>query len=331
MSEQEKIDAVLEKVEKLLRLAALNPNEAEAASATTKAQELLAAHNLSMDAVTEKSSSGTRLKEEFEGGRFEWQKDLWNAVASMNFCIHVTRQVFVQSPLGTQMEYMRNEAGQRVRVRGMWQSRHQVVGRKLNVKATFAMATYLEGVCDRLVKERVKQTNERANGRWANSYREGIVERIIGKLYDRRAELLDEDRRKHFEAQKRAAEATANSGISLSNALTLSSFTEQEENANIDLMWGEGTAAKWAEEQAREAAAERAAEEEYTKWAAANPEKARKLEAERKAKAERDRERKAKRYFRNKDDRAWLEGYHKGDEVSLDQQAEQRKTAGLLR
>jgi hypothetical protein len=331
MSNQEKIDSILDKVEKLLRLAAVNSNEAEAASATAKAQDLLAAHNLSMDAVTEKSSSGSRLKEEFEGGRFEWQKELWSAVASMNFCVHVNRQVFVESALGTQVEIRRNDEDMRVTVRGMWQSRHQVVGRKLNVKATFAMATYLESVCDRLVKDRVKATNERANGRWANSYRQGIVDRIIGKLYDRRAELLDEDRRKQFEARTRAAEAMANSGISLSNALTLSSFTEQEEDANIDFMFGEGTAAQWAADRAREAAAERAADEEYTRWAAANPEKARKQEAERKEKEERARQRASKQHLKGKDSRAWLEGYRKGDEVSLDQQAEHRKAAGMLK
>lgn len=331
MSEQEKIDSILEKVEKLLRLAAVNSNEAEAAAATAKAQDLLTAYNLTMDAVTEKSSAGSRVKEDYEGGRFEWQKDLWGAIATLNFCVHIVRQVFIASPLGTQFELTRNEAGLRVKVRGMWQTRNIVVGRKVNVKATYAMATYLEGVCDRLVKERVRNTNERANGRWANSYRDGLVQKITGKIYDRRAELLDEERAKRFEEQKRAAEAMESSGISLSNALTISTYADQEDDANIDLLFGEGTSAKWAEERAREAAAERAAEEEYTRWAAANPEKAAKVEAERKEKEERARQRKSKSYFKQKDSRAWLEGFKKGDEVSLDQQAEQRKTAGLLK
>lgn len=331
MSDQEKIDSILEKVEKLLRLAAVNSNEAEAAAATAKAQDLLTAYNLSMDAVTEKSSGGSRVKEEYEGGRFEWQKDLWGAIATLNFCVHVVRQVFIESPLGTQFEGRRNAEGRYVKVRGMWQTRHYVVGRKVNVKATYAMAQYLEGVCDRLVKERVRNTNERTNGRWANSYRDGLVQKVIGKIYDRRAELLDEERKKRFEEQKRAAEATAGSGISLSNALTISTYADQEEDANIDLLFGEGTSAKWAEERAREAAAERAAEEEYTRWAAANPEKAAKLEAEKRAKDERARERKSKTYFKSKDSRAWLEGFRAGDGVSLDQQAEQKKAAGLLR
>lgn len=328
------VKSVLEKVEKLLRLAASNPNEAEAASATAKAQDLLAAYNLDMAALEENTGDGKREKEELDGGRYEWQRDLWGAVADLNFCFYLNRTVFIESPLGTTKEYRShtNEDGvERWRyVRGMWRHQHHVIGRKVNVAATKAMSTYLESVCDRIVKERVRNTNERANGRWANSFRDGLVARVLGKIYDRRADILNEEQLKR-KAQMDAAAASAAAGASTSTALTLASYAKSEDDANIDFVYGEGTSARWAANRAAEAAAQRAAEEEYTRWAAANPEKARKQEEERKRKAERDRQRQNRSYFKNKNTGAWLDGHRAGESVSIDQQAEQRKAKGLLR
>lgn len=328
--ESEKLDGVLDKVEKLLRLAAANPNEAEAAAATAKAQDLLAAYNLDMSAVEERGSDGKRMKEEFEGGRHQWQQDLWKAVARLNFCIYFAQTVFIETPLGKHTDLVKTESGRMRVARGVFQYRQTVVGKKVNVAATRAMASYLEGVCDRIVKERVRETNERPNGRWANSFRSGVTERVVLKIYDRRRELIDEETRKAFEAQERAAEYNAGN-VATSTALTLSSYTEQEHDANVDFIYGEGTSAKWAADRASKAAAARAADEEYTRWAAANPREAAKEEARRKREAERDEERRNKRYFKGKDLGAWSEGWKKGDDVSLNQQAESSKVAGLIR
>lgn len=325
---------VLEKVEKLLRLAASNPNESEAASATAKAQELLAAYNLDMAALEENTGGGKRAQEELEGGRFEWQRDLWNAVADLNFCYYFNRTVFIETALGTVKEYRTYTGEDGVRrgrtVRGMWRHQHHVVGRKVNIAATKVMAAYLEGVCDRIVKERVRSTNERANGRWANSFRDGLVARVLSKIYDRRADLLTEEQKKR-KAEMDAAAAAATASTSMSTALTLSSYARSEDDANIDFVYGEGTSARWAAERAREAAAERAAEAEYTRWAAANPEKARKLEEEKKRKDERRRERENRSYFKDKNTGAWLEGHKAGESISIDQQTDHAKPRGLLR
>ncbi len=328
------VKSVLEKVEKLLRLAASNPNEAEAASATTKANELLAAYNLDMAALDENTGDGKRAKEELDGGRLEWQRDLWTAIADLNFCYYFNRTVFLESPLGTVKQHKSyvDELGNKHwrDVRGMWRHQHNLVGRKVNIAATKAMATYLENVCDRIVKERVRNTNERSNGRWANSFRDGLVARVIGKIYDRRAEVLSEEQLKR-KADMDAVAASAASGVSMSTALTLASYAKSEDDANIDFVYGEGTSARWAAERAAQAAASRAAEEEYTRWAAANPEKARKQEEERKRKEERQAERESRSYFKNKNTGAWLAGHEAGDKVSLDQQTDHSKAKGLLR
>lgn len=331
MSEMtDEIKNVLEKVEKLLRLAAANPNEAEAASATAKAQDLLTAYNLDMAAVEEVSGgTGKRAQEDLLGGRYEWQRNLWEAVAELNFCTYWNEHVFIESVLGTAKEYRKIEGSWRW-VRGMWQHQHRIIGRVVNIAATKAMATYLENVCDRLTKERVRNTNERANGRWANSFREGLTHSVISKIYDRRAHLLDEERRQHFE--RMASAATQTSGeMSTATALTISTYSKSEREANIDFRYGEGTSAKWAARRAEQAAADRAAEEEYTRWAAANPEKAAKEEERRKAKREREQERFTKSYFNKRNVGAWAEGHKAGKNVSLDPQADQVKPRGFLK
>lgn len=328
--EDDKIGSVLDKVEKLLRLAAVNPNESEAAAAAAKAQDLLAAYNLDMSAVEERGSDGKRLKEEFEGGRHEWQQDLWRAVARLNFCLYFAQTLFVESPLGKSRDIVTDENGRKRFATGVYQYRHTVVGKKVNVIATRTMATYLEGVCDRIVKERVRDNNERPNGRWANSFRSGITEKVVLKIYERRRELISAEEAKIFEAQKRAAEARAGS-LSDSTALTISTYTAQEHDANIDFFHGEGTSAKWAAERAAQAAADRAADEAYTQWAAAHPKEAAKEEARRKREEERDHQRHSKQFFKGRNVGAWAEGWKRGDDVSLNQQAEGTKVAGLLK
>lgn len=325
------IKAVLQKVEKLLRLAASNPNEAEAASATAKAQELLAAYNLDMAAVEENAEGGGggRMMENLAGGRLEWQRHLWSAVADLNFCFYLNQQIWINTPLGAAVE-LRKINGVWKKMRGMWQHQHRIVGRQVNVAATKAMATYLENVCDRIVKERVKNTNERPNGRWANSFRDGLAMKVVGKIYDRRAQVLTDEQIKR-KAEMDAASASTMANTSTSTALTLATYAKSEGAANLDFVYGEGFSARRAAEQARQAAADRAAEEEYTRWAAANPEKARKQEEERLRKEERRRERESRSYFKNKNNGAWADGYRAGDQVSIDQQADHTKPKGYLR
>ena len=82
------MERVVEKVRKLLSLAAKNTNEAEAASATAKAQELLVAYNLDMSAIGEGGESGAREDAKQRGGMYIYERKLWQQIAELNFCFY---------------------------------------------------------------------------------------------------------------------------------------------------------------------------------------------------------------------------------------------------
>lgn len=296
---QEAQDAI-RKVEKLLKLAAKNPSEEEASSAAAKAQEMLAKYNLDM-AMVERASGESAKREQamFDGGLYQYQRDMWQAVASLNFCMY-----------WHEIGYDWN----RKTFRRTTTYKHRVVGRTVNVRSTVAMSEYLLQAVERLTRERVGDPSQYFT-KWAHSYREGMVARVEGKIYARRKELLSEAKQKEMEAAMKAAKAGMSTG-SDSTALTLSTYSDQETDANIDFVYGEGTSARWAANRAERAAEERAKEEDYTKWAAENPEKAR---------AEEESKRKERRATGGKvskkvDWGAYNAGYKAGDKVSLDQQ-----------
>lgn len=306
----------IEQVEKLLRLAGKNQNENEAAAATAKAQELLVKYNLDMSIVEQNSgaSSGKREDTKFEGGLYHYQRDVWEAVAELNFCMYWN-------------QYQYDDERTKHRRRASFRFQHRVVGRTVNVVATRGMADYLLGAIERMTRERFPEPSQFFTRR-ANSFREGLAETVIGKIYDRRRHLLAEDKKKERDA-KRAAEKMEREGVSTATGLTL---RKSEEDANIDFLYGEGTSAKWAQQQADAAAEAEREEAEYTAWAKAHPEEAAKKEEERRKERRRGGFGRASyRDSKARDYGAYYEGQDKGKGISIDQQAEQRKTAGLLK
>lgn len=329
--------AVLEKVEKLLRLAdqQANSNPAEAASAAAKAQELLLVHNLSADLVGNgEEASGKRADEKVRGGFYEYQCDLWNAVAELNFCFHFVSGQWVRKRVRRRDPYTWDYINS---VEDSWERAHRLVGRVHNIAATKAMARYLEAAVERLVEERIKGQNNLRFSRFAVSYREGAVSNIIERIYEKRKEMLREEARKEAEALKRAEEA-GRKGVSTETAVTIASLTQSERDANVDFMMGEpGYSARQRAERAAQAAAAKAAQEEYTRWAAAHPEEAaaeekmRREEAEKTAKRRRGRARinsgsSSKEYDIN----AYYAGRDAGEKIGLDPQTGGTKTAGAL-
>lgn len=253
---------VIAKVEKLLRLAARNSNQEEAASAAAKAQELLAAYNLDMAAVAEHGNpDAQRAKELFEGGKHKWEKKIWSWVARLNFCLHWQQENFYESPLGTHTGVVRNEDGTGRIAKGVRRWEHKIVGRRVNVIATKHMASYLTDVTKRLTREECKKRGVPTRSAWANSFSEGIGDEIAYRLAVRRQERLDEETLAQQKVREEALKAAKDMGHSAATALTLSTYVDQEHDANIDFVYGEGTSAKWAAERARRAAAARAADE----------------------------------------------------------------------
>lgn len=311
---------VIDKVEKLLRLASKNSSEAEAAAAAAKAQELLAAYNLDMAAVEQGGGqSGAREDAKLKGGVYQYQRDLWYAVAELNFCLYWTQQVWVKLTKrrkgwdGTLREYTDHKR--------QWQ--HRVVGRKVNTAATRAMAEYLEQAVERLVRERLgPNQNHMLFSRWAVSYREGAAANITERLWARRSEAIAREKARETEAGR--------AGVSTATALTLVTYSSQEDDANFDFIYGEGWSAKQAARRAEAAAKAKEAEDAYTAWAAAHPEEAAKGEAKRKAEEERRARRRTSR-GKDYDVSAFYAGYDAGKSISLDQQVSDPKPAGMLK
>lgn len=120
--------AAVGKIEKLLKLADKAGTPAEAAAAAGKAQELMELYNLEAATIERASGkTGEREKAMVSGGMYQYQRDLWDEVARLNFCMYFTRrQRVVVRPNYRPMRFM-----------------HQLIGRKVNVAATRVMGEYI--------------------------------------------------------------------------------------------------------------------------------------------------------------------------------------------
>lgn len=315
-------DRDLERLQKLLNGAASGRTAEEAASFAAKAQELLERYNLDTSQVLEAKVGGAaREKAAYEGGFFKFQQYLWESVAEINFCLWWHQRYLTSQP----RHRSRRENTPYYLRRATYGHRHVLVGKKVNVAATVAMAGYLEQAVERLVRERLGSGENELPlwGAWANSYRHGIVTQICRKLRARRNEALAEEQRRR-DAEDRAAD-----GSSVSNAVALNVYVDAETDANMDFLYGEG----WSARRAAEAAERRARRAAYVKWAEEHPEEAAAAEARRRKQSRRgggvgSRGGRGRSDYR--DSSAYWAGYDAGKSVSIDPQAGTHKPAGLL-
>lgn len=343
---------VLPRIEKLLKTFDKGKNSEdqhilnEAHSAMAKAQELLVAYNLSADLVGQGGEDGVREEQKLEAGGRDYERDLWRAVAELNFVLYFrsgeTKVTAYKRTRGDGSKYIEREE--------RYQHLHRLVGRKVNVLSTINMARYLEQAIERLVDERVGMDSGRE--RWMRHnivFREGAASTVTDKLYQRRQELLDEEAQKQRDAEEAARQAGM-AGASTSTALTLSSHTQAELDANNDFArgWEPGKTAQrraeWQAEQAARAERERLAREAHVQWCKDNPEEARALEEEAQREREEDEKREARNAKRRKgysdrwtqaDEKAYTErqyfrmGAEAAEKISIDQQAEHKKRPSL--
>jgi len=321
---------VTEQIEKLLRLAGKNTNEHEAASALAKAQALAEAHNLEIGSIEAESgvTDGRREDAKVRGGMYKFQQEIWHEVAELNFCLYFA----FRASVWRDRRYRSRWGGTERRQFWGHEWRHRLVGRRVNVAATRAMAGYLEQTIERITRERLHGDNTQLFSRWAVSFRRGLAQRLVEKVTERRRQKLRAERQKEKEAHEKAQK----SGLSTSTSLTLTSMVQRERDANIDTLYGEGTSAEWRAERQAAAQAEREAEEAYTAWAKANPEEAAKEEREAEARERRNAERRTGRRTSssgarsNTDWSAYHAGYEKAADIGLDPQTEDRKPVGRL-
>lgn len=317
---------VLAKVEKLLRLAAKNQNEHEAAAASSKAMELLAAYNLESATIDiEGSDSGKRAQEELMGGFYQFERDLWRSISDLNFIWYYTQTKFLRTD--------EDRAGHRNKFRRKAQQ-HVLIGKVVNIAATKAMAGYLLQAIERITKEKTAELGVHLRSSWAVSFRRGTAERVIEKINRRRWDMLEAEEKRQAEAVEKARRE----GSNVETGLTLAGVKEKEDEGNYDFVYGKGA---WAERNARrrkaredQARATAEAEATYTKWAAEHPEEAAKEERRRNAEA-RSRGSRRGRYraapqFKG-DWSAYSMGRSAGEKIGIDPQAEGSRAKGELR
>lgn len=306
-------DAILQKIRKLLDLSAKNPNEHEAAAAAAKAQELALQHNLDISLAEREGGRDGRREDELVGGGFyQWQQELWGAVARLNFCLYWSQKF--RRPNGV------DSKGRRA----LYGRRHRLVGRSVNVQTTKFMAGYLEAVADRLTRDRFPG---RKLDNHSMSYREGVAYRLRQRLDARRYELLAKEREENDRRRNEAERA----GVSFSTALVISTLAKAEEDANKDFVYGEGYSARQMKVRAEAAQERRENEKAYVAWAAAHPEEARKKEEKQRKVEEREERSASRRRFGRVDDYAFWQGAEAAEGVSLDPQAEGRQTKKIGR
>lgn len=326
MSSQEltpEAQKALQTVEKLMRLAGKNTNQHEAASATAKAMALLAEYNLDMSILEQGGGEkAVRTDEKMTGGLYKYQRALWEAVAELNYCFYWNQYTY-----DPEKKRKGKDRWGDPKSKGGYTFQHRVVGRKVNVVATKNMAQYLEATIERLTRARLNGDGTQFFTKWAIAFREGIADEVIYKVYEERQKMLDADKRRRMEDERRAKQATK-AGASTSTALSLDTIAKSEHDANCDFMWGEGWSARQHAARAEAARKQAEADAEYTKWAEANPE-----EAAAEEKKRREERRKRHRTSWNagtgrsaqderKDSGAYWSGREAGKAVSLNPQTE---------
>jgi hypothetical protein len=244
-------DNVIRKIQKLLALGQ-SPNEAEAALAMARAQELLAKHNLEFAVVTATAVAGGTVAPAEEkrekakvsrSAQYRWQRDMWAAIAEANFCWHWITDVF---------EGKRGVG----RMSKVPVKRHMILGRESNVIAVRLMGEYLEDTMERLLPF----PNSERMSRAANSWKSGCAERLVERI--------------QLQAEQRKADSDACKPTGATTALVLRDVYTSEYQANYDACYGAGhyaqrmlADAEWeAEREEREAQAVLDREKAEREW-----------------------------------------------------------------
>ena len=331
-------DALVRKIQLLLNLAARTEgNEAEAAAAMGKAQELLAAYNLDLSTIQDKVVAGGTAAREAESKRdyavikrsamYKWQQRLVRALSEANYCVYwvheTTEKAYIPPSNRKSWRDYDDKGCADIQVK-----RHRVLGRVANTTAVLIMTDYLMDVIERLLPYPQQERLSRS----ANSWREGCADRLIQRIQAK------------TEAMRKADYATQGETI-YTTAIQVADMARKEEAANYDHRYGAGA---WARKLAADAEYNakyddaywnRIAEENEQKRLAARaaetPAQKAKREREEAAQARRNdrywdaQERKADREASRRDGAAYRAGQAKGAEIGLDGQLSATTTKEL--
>lgn len=231
------IESIIRKIEALLNTKGCT--EAEAGARTEKAQELLEKYNLDMAQIGAKEGANHRRKDTRKtGGLYGWQRDLWSAVASLNFCHHISIK---GTGKGSKYE-------------------HRIIGSHVNVVSTEVMAQYLQDTIERLAQEWSRERGYTSVFvRDAIAFREGAAMRVCNRLAVRRDEQVQKANKAKAEEEARAKHP---SYTPTSNAVTIVDVMGTEADLNNDYLNGL-TPGTTAERRREHALARMRADENY--------------------------------------------------------------------
>jgi hypothetical protein len=337
-------ESIVRKIQLLLNLGSRSEgNEAEAAAAMARAQDLLAQYNLDLATVQDTLVAGGTAAREAEEKRdyarskrsamYKWQQKLVRTLAEANYCVYwvaeVSEQAYVAPSYRSSKHGWEDENGHvTVRVK-----RHKVLGRLVNTTAVMIMVDYLLDTIERLLPY---PNNERLS-RDANAWREGCSDRLVERITAKAEAMRTAD----YATQGEAAYCTA---------IQVADLAKKEEAGNYDAINGAGA---WARRLAQRAKLDAywSAENVAVREAEAQERLAAKLLAESPAdRARREREeakeaarsaryserywaradRQAERAEAKRDSAAYREGRRKGDAIGLDSQVGAGKSTPSL-
>lgn len=328
----EEEQAMLRKIARLLTLAGNTPSPEEAASALGKSQELLERLNLDMAGFERAHRDDNRRRHAIllaENG--EWGREIWDNIGSLNFCLYWRNKLFDLTIRKLAPEQLKGLSAARLRKANTTGLHcHNLIGREINIQSTIAMAGYLENALNRMVSEYCRRTLRLPNSDWVKSYRSGAADAVIAAIVDRRENI---SRREADAIREQANEISEMAQTaSLSTALTLTSVTQTEFEANYDLACGPGAWAKRQAKRKQEEAIDAERLARRTKWAAANPEKARAAEERRRERQQAAEDRLVTKRIGAGGNTAYLTGHRDGKKISLDVQVDtdRQVSAGAL-
>ena len=312
-------ESIIRKIQKLLALSN-SPNEAEATLAASRAQELLAQHNLEyamvQDAVVQGGTNQPQQQEKRDKVRmkrsamYRWQRDLWKVIAEANFCWWSLIEVWEDSPYKKDVKRL--------------VKRHLILGRESNVIAVQMLGEYICDTIERLLPYDQKSMLSRS----AVSWRKGCAERL-----QERIQAQAEERKRESERSTKASDGAL---------ILLRDVYEREYEANYDFKHGEGSYrrkllqdAEWEQGQAareqRAAEYEAQKEREWLEYLAKETPEQKKQRERKEAKEQRAAERRRGRWHRSwrnenireasrTDREAYNAGKQAGENISLNQQ-----------
>lgn len=153
-------DKVLDKVRKLLALAG-SSNEHEAALAMSRAQGLLAEHNLTLADVKAEKGDEFVIEKDIVTTSYPWRRQLANAVASLYFC-----RYYYQS----------------VQRRKTMYDVHCFAGAQHNIAVAKMMFEYLHKTVDRLAREGARGLSKKQQSPYRVSFRTACTTRLMSRI-----------------------------------------------------------------------------------------------------------------------------------------------------